>query len=90
MKHLMGHLFVSLAAALGDSRAHLITTSASFRDLLKSIKHKPTTDEDAMISSFAQAETARAVHKSKRRYFLNKTAKEELRIIRCFARQYYK
>jgi hypothetical protein len=69
MKHLMGHLFVSLAAALGDSRAHLITTSASFRDLLKSIKNKPATDEDAMISSFAQAETARA-------------AKEEIRIIR--------
>ena len=82
LKHLMGHLYTSLSAALSNSKKYLIHSSKHFRELLKLIKHEPDNDEEHMISSFAQGEAARQVHKSKRKYSLLKTAKEELRIIR--------
>ena len=82
LKHLLGHLFVSLSAALKSSRDQLVSGSKAFRALLKLIKHNPETQEEQLQSSFAQAETARKVHKSKRKYTLLPTAKEELRIIR--------
>ncbi|KAL7503808.1 hypothetical protein ACHAXN_001548, partial [Cyclotella atomus] len=63
LKHLMGHLYTSLAAALGARNQHLLLTSKTFRDLMKMIKDEPTTWEEEQ-------------------FHLNKTAKEELRIIR--------
>jgi hypothetical protein len=80
--HLMGHLYVSLTAALTDSQKHLVHTSKAFRQLLKLIKHNPDSPEEQQISTFAQGETARRIHKSKKKYILLPTAKEELRIIR--------
>ena len=82
LKHLMGHLYTSLTSALSNSKKYLIHSSKHFRDLLKLIKHEPDSVEDHMISTFAQGETARRVHKSKKQYSLLKTAKEELRIIK--------
>ena len=81
LRHLMGHLYTSLTAALANSKKYLIHTSKAFRDLLKLIKHEPTDEEQAMISSFALSESARKIHKSRKQYFLLPTAKEEIRII---------
>jgi hypothetical protein len=80
--HLMGHLYVSLTAALTDSQKHLVHTSKAFCQLLKLIKHNPDSPEEQQISTFTQGETARRIHKSKKKYILLPTAKEELRIIR--------
>ena len=82
LRHLMGHLYTSLTAALAGSKKFLIHTSGAFRNLLKLIKHEPDSIEESMISSFALSESARKVHKSKKKFVLLPTAKEELRIIR--------
>ena len=82
LNHLLGHLFTSLSASLGASREFLITNSRTFRALLSVIKHRPEPETDTRQSTFAQAETARRIHKTKRLFHLNATAKEELRIIR--------
>ena len=82
LKHLMGHLYTSLAAALGQSKCHLIKSSRAFRNLLELITREPSTEEEALISSFATAQAASKIHHSKRVYFLNKTAVEEFQIIR--------
>jgi hypothetical protein len=55
----MGHLYTSLAAALGARNQHLLLTSKTFRDLMKMIKDEPTTWEEEVCTSFAQGETAR-------------------------------
>ena len=82
LKHLMGHLYTSLAAALGQSKSYLIKSSRAFRNLLEMITREPTTEEEALISSFATSQAASKIHHSKRVYFLNKTAVEEFQIIR--------
>jgi hypothetical protein len=81
MLHLMGHLYTSLAAAIGSNRRYLIHSSKAFRDMLKLIKAEPTTEAEHMESTFATAETARQVHRTTKKYTLLPSAKEELRII---------
>lgn len=82
LKHLMGHLYTSLSSALSSTKKHLIHSSKAFRNLLRMIKQEPTTEEEALISSFAVSESARRVHREKTQFFLLPTAKAELRIIR--------
>lgn len=38
LRYMMSHLYTSIAAALGESKAHLILTRKDFRDLLKKYK----------------------------------------------------
>jgi hypothetical protein len=80
--HLMSHLYTSLAAAIGSNRQHLMHSCKAFRETMKLIKAEPVTEQDELVSSFAAAETTRQVHKTKRRYILLPTAKDELSIIR--------
>jgi hypothetical protein len=82
LRHLMSHLYLSIGAALRDSRAYLLTNSAAFRNLLKLIKHSPATALEARVSSFSQAASASAVHRTRRQFFINKTMRDELRLIR--------
>lgn len=82
LRHLMGQLYASLAAALGKNKQHLLQSSKSFQNLLKMIKKDPATEEEALKSSYAIAQTASAPHRSRTRFILLPTAKEELRIIR--------
>lgn len=82
LKHIMGHLYTSLAAALGQSKSHLIKSSRSFRNLMEMIKREPCTEEEALISSFAVGQSASRIHRSKQAFYLNRTAIEEFQIIR--------
>ena len=82
LKHLMGHLYTSLVAALGQSKSHFIKSSRAFRNLLETITRKPSSNEEVLISSFTTAQTASKIHCSKRVFFLNKTEVEEFQIIR--------
>jgi hypothetical protein len=74
---------MSLFAAIGSNKKHLIHRSKAFRDMLKLIKTEPATATDAeqMESSFATAETARRVHRTPKKYTLLPSANEELKII---------
>jgi hypothetical protein len=81
----MPHLFQSLAAALRLNRSHLISTSASFRHALKQIKHAAALapSQASKLSSFYQAESARAIHYAKTRHFINRTLRAKLNLLRA-------
>lgn len=83
LNHLLSHLYTSLGAALGCNKAHLLNTRKEFREALKLIS-SPSSSPSRR--SFAHSTTARQIHSSTRRYFLNTTAKEELRLIRAALR----
>ena len=84
LKHIMPHVYQSLASALRVNRAHLISTSQSFRYALKQIKRAPSLPplQASLLASFYQAESARALHHSTTRHFINRTLRAELGLIR--------
>ena len=90
LRFLMSHVYTSITAALKISEGHLINTSKKFREMLKRAKSPPekqTTDENrdsdeaSRKQSFAQSVTAKLVHHSKKRFKINTTLKQELRLI---------
>ena len=80
LKFLLSHVYVSVAAALGDNTAYLIKSSKQFRQLLKDAKVKDR-NEPTATNTFAQAEVEQARHSSTKKHWINKTLREELRII---------
>jgi hypothetical protein len=82
LKHLMSHVYTSVAAALKGNKAFLVITNKHFREQLKIAKMQLVDDTSEMEASFAQAETSRQVHNLKRLYRINQTLREELDIIR--------
>ena len=82
LRHLMSHLYTSVAYALGSNTSYLICTNKSFREQIKIAKGQ-VVESDEMEKSFAQAEMARKVHNLKREHFINDTLREELDIIRA-------
>ena len=84
LKHIMPHVYQSLASALRVNRANLISTSQSFRFALKQIKQAPSLPplQASLLTSFYQAESARALHHSTTRHFINRTLRAELGLIR--------
>jgi len=85
LRHLMPHVYQSLAAALKLNRSHLILSSASFCFALKQIKHAaslPTTLA-TRLASFYQADSARTLHHTKTRHYINRTLRAELHLIRA-------
>ena len=76
LKLIMPHLFMSIAAAVGENINTLKRTNKSFRELLK--RHR---DPDANERSFAQAASARRAHNFHQTHFINATMREELHLI---------
>jgi len=70
LKFLMSHIYVSIAAAIGSNTAHLRRTNKQFRQLLKDARagREPTRE-----STFAQSESAKAIHSCPWRHFINST-----------------
>ena len=81
LKHLLSHLYTSIAFALKSNQSYLICTNKHFRDQLKTAKGE-FADVDEMHRTFAQSEIARKVHNLKKTYVIPPTMKEELQIIR--------
>jgi hypothetical protein len=82
LTHLLSHLYTSIMTALRGNREYLIHTSPAFRNYLKLIKAHPASSVEEMTSTFAQANVARAVHTTTKKYFINKTMHEELKFIK--------
>lgn len=82
LRHLLGHLYTSIAAALGNNTSYLINTNKHFREELKKAKMTACGIEEEMEISFAQGNTARKIHNLKRKHHLNQTMIEEISIIR--------
>jgi hypothetical protein len=82
LKFLLGQLYTSAAAALRHSHAHLISTSASFRALLRALRLTPSdpSDSDA-YRSFHTSDLARRLHHNPASYFINRTLRSELHLI---------
>ena len=84
LKHIMPHVYQSLASSLRVNRAHLISTSKGFRLALKHIKQSRSLPplQAARLSSFYQADSARALHHAPIRHYFNRTLRAELNLIR--------
>ena len=84
LRHILSHLYTSITSALQINQAHLIHSSAKFRAAVKTARASDTITTAAPPSSektFAQSYVARTIHRAKKRHFLNKTAKAELKLI---------
>lgn len=81
MNHLLSHLYLSMAHAMRDIKAHEISTNKQFREAIKRAAAKEFSSENHR--SFNDAFIHRAIFQSKKQYFLNATAKEELRLLRA-------
>ena len=79
--HLMPHLYASSAHALGANQAYLTTSSKKFRKLLKDMRTKPGKEADERVVRHAIKEAARMKHRCNKRFFINATMREELRLI---------
>lgn len=81
LKHMMSHVYTSLAASLKSNQSYLVNTNKHFRNQLKVAKDDAFNEEDEMRKSFAQAETSRKVHNLKRKHRIVDTLYDELAII---------
>ena len=82
LKHLMSHVFTSIAAALKGNTSYLICTNKHFREQIKLAKSEALTETEEMHKTFAQAETARKIHNFQRQHWILPTLHDELDIIR--------
>lgn len=82
LKHLMSHVYTSMAAAMKQNLAFLTCTNKHFRAQIKQAKLAVVDEKSRLEATFAQAETSRRVHNLKKKYFINETLREELNIIR--------
>lgn len=78
--HLLPHLYASVTHALGENKDYYKNFSPSFKVLLEAIKKARKNDVEE--ANFAMRLVARRVHKSKKRYFINETLREEISHIR--------
>ena len=90
LRFLMSHIYSSLTHSLGVACGHLISTRKDFRDMLKFIKKgtsnlpedaTPKQKQLARHVTFAQSQTAKAIHHSKQPMSFNNTLRIELRLI---------
>ena len=87
LKFLMTHLYASMANALRLNRAHLIRSNRQFRSALRQLRQADrmeNPEDQARVKTFYQGETARAVHKNKKTYWINGSMRRELQLIRRF------
>ena len=81
LRFMMSEVYTSLKHMLQLSHECLVTTNAQFRRALKVAKQEATTDTQERHKSFNTAKVAKMVHKTKKRFQINKTLRWELRII---------
>ena len=74
----MPSLFTSISAAISTNTLQLARTSKQFCHLLRQSRDLSLEEN---FRTFAQGETARKVHSSKKLHFINKTLREELHLI---------
>jgi hypothetical protein len=89
LRFLMSHIYTSTTAALKQVDATLISTSKHYREMLKEAKRAriPSTraskfDPDRLAASYASSTTARLQHQSRELFFINRTLRLELDLIR--------
>jgi hypothetical protein len=80
-KFIMGQLCVSVASALCVSEAHLITSSAAFREIVRALHAAPPPGADVNTYSFFAGDKARRIHHSPRLFHINRTLRAELQLI---------
>ncbi|KAL7524334.1 hypothetical protein ACHAWF_000902, partial [Thalassiosira exigua] len=78
LKFCLSHVYASVAAALDVNTAHLLRTNKQFRTFMKEAKDKEASDRHR---TFAQSESSRKVHSSRKRHWLNSTLREKLHLI---------
>ena len=78
VKFLLSHVYTSITAAIGENTAYLNRTNKQFRAMLKEARD---TTVSPRVSTFAQSNTARAIHSCPRKHWINRTLREELHII---------
>jgi len=78
VKFLLSHVYTSITAAIGNNTAHLNQTNKQFRAMLKEAR---ATTVSTRVSTFAQSNTARAIHSCPKKHWINRTLREELHII---------
>jgi hypothetical protein len=82
LKFLMGQLYASIASALRISEAHLISTSAAFRDVVRALRAEPPPGADPSVySSFFTGDKARRIHHSTQLFHINRTLRAELQLV---------
>ena len=84
--HLMPHLYESVSYALQQNAFYLASTSRRFRKMLKQIKQKASTKDDAREINFAIRSVAKQTHGAKEKYRLPDSLKRELDILRRLLR----
>lgn len=89
LRYIMSQMYTSIAAVLKDSESHLYTTRRDFRALMKTAKtavspeaSSEEADRHERHKTYAQSQTAKLVHHSRKRYKFNRTLRWELRLIR--------
>ena len=80
VKFLLSHVYTLITAAIGNNTSHLNRnrTNKQFRAMLKEAR---ATTVSARVSTFAQSNTARAIHSCPKKHWINRTLREELHII---------
>ena len=81
--HLMPHMYASVAYALRENEFFLAANSRKFRAMLKQLKMKATNEDDMREINFAKSTMAKMKHRTKIKYRMPPSLKEEIRIIRA-------
>ena len=85
--YLMSHLYASVAYALRENRAFLMSSNKEFREMMKRAKSLPTaseSSEDIRLVNYALSQTAKKLHDCKQRYRISPSMREELVFLRAF------
>ena len=82
--HLMPHMYSSVAYALRENTAFLMTTSRKFRGLMKTAKAHNSSPlaEDERVINFAIGQVARKTHKCKQDYIMPASPKQEIAFVK--------
>lgn len=85
MYYLMSHLYSSVAFALRENASFLVSSSRSFRELIRRVKsgrHSDTvTSDDKRIVDFALSQAARRLHGCAEVYRIPRSLRDELDLI---------
>ena len=81
LKHLMAHLYTSIAAALKTNKSYLISTNKHFTAQIKLAKQSAFDEEEELRKSFAQSESARKIHNVWKTHWILPTLREPRGIV---------
>jgi hypothetical protein len=81
LKHLLGNIYSSLAAALRLNKSHLVRTSPRFRDALCELRTGTTSASGAAKRAFYTSAAARSVHRASTLHHIDTNLRRDLRLI---------